>query len=101
MKFYCLFCVYIEKALVLSMTFYHLLKSGKCILIKKKCWAIHMELPKVFDKISQELLTAHLHACGFSKTSLKPLFHYISLTLGKEEALIFLLFCGQIASVGT
>ena len=56
-----------------------LIKKWKNTLFNKGyTGAVLMDLSKAFDTINHELLTAKLHAYGFSKQALKALFCYVS-----------------------
>ena len=47
--------------------------------------AVLKDLSKAFDAINHDLLIAKLHACGFSKQSLKLIKSYFLVIFGKEQ----------------
>ena len=73
-----LFCVEIDRGLVLNMPFYHLLKMCKMSRNKKEyAGAVLIGVSKAFDAINEELSIAKLLTYGFSKNALKLLLRYI------------------------
>ena len=63
-----------------------LIEKWKIVLDSKSYGgAVLMDLSKAFDAINHDLLIAKLHACGFSKQSLKLIKSYFLVIFGKEQ----------------